>query len=112
MRNIVSSAQSNPIFKGKYIKLAIVRVGRPEKLVHSYIESHKGFSIKALRQSVEYLCILSAGVFRPYWAKKLREELEREEKLKIIVEDHYIAKYKGVNTYVYCALLKKHYIAK
>jgi len=99
---------SEPIFRGKYFRIAVVRVAVPEKILYSQMKPHLNFIDYAVnKQLVNTVCILAAGPYKPYWARKLAHEVARRYPMEIRVDDLYEARYRGGITYVYCAVLKR-----
>jgi len=97
-----------PIFRGKYFRVAIVRVALPEKILFKQLKPHLDFIEYAVNKHlVNTVCILAAGLYKPYWAKKLALEASRKCNLEVRVDETYEAKYRGGTTYVYCAILKR-----
>jgi len=97
-----------PIFRGKYFRVAIVRVALPEKILFKHLKPHLDFIEYAINKHfVATICILAAGLYKPYWAKRLAQEASRRYDLEVRVDETYEAKYRGGATYVYCAILKR-----
>jgi hypothetical protein len=98
-----------PVVCGKYFKLLIIRIARPEKIAEM-LEPHIQFTRHALKDcpNMESIYVLAAGkgniLAAKYFKMLLMSELkEMELDIRVSLEDEYKGPYKGrplVNLYV------------
>ena len=105
---LVKGTLADPVFRGKYFRTVVVRVAKPEKVLMHELEPHLNLIKRAIKKNlVNTVCIVAAGPYKPYWAKKLTKKTVETLNLKVDVDETYEAKYKGELNYVYCAVLRR-----
>ena len=94
--------ESSGIFLGENIKMAMVPVGDPDKLVTYGTVKHLEFVEKQLKQGVEHFYIVSAGRVHPI-AKEFTKRVCRELGLSLVYEELYDGIFRGRKMKMYCA---------
>jgi len=97
-------ADVSPLLRGAYIRMAIVQVAKPEKLIYRKTEPHLRFIEGELRRGINHFYIVSRGFFTKY-SKELVEDCQRKLRLVKVHEEQYTGVFRGNLTELYCALL-------
>jgi len=93
-----------PCYTGTHIKLAIVTVAKPQKLVHEKTKSHFRFIEGELGRGVNHFYIVSTGFFVKY-CKDLIKDCQEKLNLVKVYEERYTGIFRGKVTELFCALL-------
>ena len=108
VHELVKGTLTEPVFKGKYFRTVIVRVAKPEKVLMLELEPHLNLIRNAIKRNlVNTVCIVAAGPYKPYWARKLTKKTIETLDLKVDEDETYEAKYKGEPNYIHCAILRR-----
>lgn len=94
------------IFLGKYIKMALVPVGKTEKLLTTGIQSHLDFINQQIKKGILHFYIVSSGASNSY-AKFLAERACEEFDLSLVFYEEYEGKFRGEKRKMFCALCSK-----
>jgi len=94
------------IFSGKHIKMALVPVGKAEKLLITGIQSHLDFIEKQIDKGISHFYIVSAGASNKY-AKLLAERASKKFNLSLVFSEEYVGKFRGEKKKMFCALCCK-----
>ena len=105
---LVTGTLTDPIFRGEYFRVVVVRVAKPEKILIEKLIPHLNLIKKAIKKDLtKTICIVAAGPYKPHYAKKLTQMAKETLGLRVDIDEVYQAKYKGSPNYVYCAILRK-----
>jgi hypothetical protein len=94
----------SPNYIGAYIRMAIVTVARPEKILLGKTTPHFEFIKAMLSKGVDHFYIVSAGPLIGY-AKDLINDTQQKLQLRKVYEEEYEGKFRGKMTKMFCALL-------
>lgn len=100
--------EARTIFSGEYLKMAVVPVGKEEKLTFSGIQPHLYYIKNLLDNGIIHFYIVSAGRNNVF-AKLLAERACRECNLSIIFSEEYEGIFRGRKRKMFCALCSKVY---
>ncbi len=93
------------VFNGRYIKMAIVPVGSPIKLLTSGILMHLKFIEHRLADGITHFYIVSAS--GSTFPKRLIEQAYEKFNLSLVFSEEYVGLYKGRKRNLFCALCSK-----
>lgn len=96
----------SPSCVGQHIRMAIVAVARPEKVLQAKTTSHFMFVEGMLRRDVDHFYIVSTGPLIRY-AKELVEDCQRGLNLRELHAEEYMGEFRGNTTKMFCALLSR-----
>ncbi|OYT56585.1 MAG: hypothetical protein B6U76_03275 [Desulfurococcales archaeon ex4484_217_2] len=75
VHELVKGTLTEPVFRGKYFRTVVVRVAKPEKVLMRELEPHLNLIKHAVKRDlVNTVCIVAAGPYKPYWARKLTKK--------------------------------------
>lgn len=94
------------IFSGQYIKMAIIPVGKAEKLFVSGIQTHLNFISERVNEGILHFYIVSSGASNSF-AKSLAERACKDFNLTPIFSEEYKGRFRGEKRKLFCALCSK-----
>ncbi len=95
----------DPIFPGRHISVALVLVGRSEKLETMGLEPYINFIKRNIRRIKDFYILAAGGniAFAKLLINKLKKEIPN---LELVFTDEYTALYRGIRCKTLCALLR------
>lgn len=93
------------VFKGENIKMAIVPVGNPVKLLDTGITTHLDFIEKFLSEGITHFYIVSAS--GSLFPKKLIDLAHEKLNLSLVFSEEYLGMFRGRKRKMFCALCSK-----
>jgi len=94
------------IFSGDHIKMAVVPVGKEQRISATGISSHLNFIKRQLAEGILHFYIVSSGINNVF-AKLLAERAGKELGLSLIFSEEYEGKFRGRDRKMFCALCSK-----
>lgn len=94
------------VFSGENIKMAIVPVGKAEKLLVTGIQSHLNFIDEQVENGILHFYVVSSGTSNSF-AKLLAEGACKESGLSLIFSEEYEGLFRGEKRRMFCALCSK-----
>lgn len=92
------------IYAGNNIKMAIIPVGKPEKLLTGGIQPHFGFIQEQLANGIDHFYIVSTDVNIEF-AKMLVEKACSESQFAKVFTEEHTGKFRGKRTKMFCSLV-------
>jgi len=96
----------SPSCMGHHIRMAIVPVARPEKVLEAKTSSHFMFIEGMLRRGVDHFYVVSTGPLIKY-AQELVEDCQRGLNLQQLHAEEYVGEFRGKATKMFCAVLSR-----
>jgi len=94
------------IFSKDHIKMAVVPVGKEERISATGISAHLDFIKRRLTEGILHFYIVSVGA-NNIFAKLLAERASKELGLNLVFSEEYEGKFRGRNRRMFCALCSK-----
>jgi len=92
------------IYAARNIKMAIVPIGRPDRLLTGGIQSHFEFMQRQLANGIDHFYIVSTAV-NIQFAKLLVERACRESSFVKVFAEEYMGKFRGKRQKMFCSLI-------